>query len=206
MTTTSSILAATISAMANVILLAALPFLGYYLYHRLRNQRDFNEIRKRAGLQIGEVRYIGYCCVFALCIVVTLILWSPSLEMATRQGSAFRPFVGLGSGGATILMALLYGILKTGFAEEFLFRGLIAGSLARGLPLIWANIIQSLIFLIPHLLLLRIASELWVMLLPIFAGSLIVGWIRVKSGSIIGPWLVHASVNIVMCLSVATRT
>ena len=47
-------------------------------------------------------------------------------------------------------MALLYGVVKTGFAEELLFRGLIAGSLGRRLPLVWANLLQALIFLLPH--------------------------------------------------------
>jgi membrane protease YdiL (CAAX protease family) len=37
-------------------------------------------------------------------------------------------------------MALLYGVVKTGFSEELLFRGLIAGSLSRRLPLLWATL------------------------------------------------------------------
>ena len=53
-------------------------------------------------------------------------------------------------------MALLYGVVKTGFPEELLFRGLIAGSLSRRFSLLWANVVQALIFLIPHLLVLRI--------------------------------------------------
>ena len=39
--------------------------------------------------------------------------------------------MGLGLTGTSIAMALLYGVVKTGFAEELLFRGLIAGSLGR---------------------------------------------------------------------------
>jgi membrane protease YdiL (CAAX protease family) len=103
-------------------------------------------------------------------------------------------------------MALLYGVFKTGFAEELLFRGLIAGGLSRRFPLRWANLLQALIFLLPHLLVLRVMPEMWGVLPVIFAGVLFLGWVRIESGSIIGPWLIHASVNVAICLSVAART
>jgi membrane protease YdiL (CAAX protease family) len=103
-------------------------------------------------------------------------------------------------------MALLYGVVKTGFAEEFLFRGLIAGSLARRLPLPWANLAQALLFLLPHLLALRVMPETWGILPLVFAGALFAGWVRIRSGSIFGPWLLHAALNFTMCLSVAART
>jgi membrane protease YdiL (CAAX protease family) len=103
-------------------------------------------------------------------------------------------------------MALLYGVVKTGFTEELLFRGLIAGSLARRLPAVRANLLQALIFLAPHLLMLGVMPEMWWILPIVFAGALFAGWVRIKSGSIIGPWLVHASANVTTCLSVAIRT
>lgn len=48
--------------------------------------------------------------------------------------------------------------------------------------------------------------EMWGILPVIFAGSLLWGWMRIKSGSIIGPWLMHSSGNVAICLSVAMRT
>jgi membrane protease YdiL (CAAX protease family) len=53
-------------------------------------------------------------------------------------------------------MAPLYGVVKSGFIEELLFRGLIGGRLSRRFSLLWANVVRALIFLIPHLLVLRI--------------------------------------------------
>ena len=103
-------------------------------------------------------------------------------------------------------MSLLYGVVQTGFPEELLFRGLIAGSLSRRLPFLWANLGQALIFFVPHLLALKVMPELWRLLPVIFAASLLWGWVRIKSGSIIGSWLMHASGNVAMCLSVAIRT
>lgn len=197
---------AVLSAAVNVVLLAGVPFLVYAAYHRLRRKRSFAESARRAGLQVGEPRYIGYGVAFALLVIAGLFIWPPSLDSMLRQGSAQRQFAGLGLGAQAVTTALFYGIVKTGFAEEFLFRGLIAGSLARRLPFGWANLTQALIFLAPHLLLLAIMPGAAGILLLVFAGALVAGWLRIASGSIAGPWLMHGLVNVATALSVASRT
>ena len=196
---------AALSALVNLLLFAGLPFFVYFAYHKWRHKRTFGEISRRAGLQLGDGRYIAYSAAFALAGVAILAIWPPALEPFLRDGSPQQPFVGLGLSGPAVAMALIYGLVKTGFPEELLFRGLIAGSLARRLPLRWANLAQALVFVIPHLLILKVMPEMWRVLPVIFAGSLLLGWIRIKSGSIIGSWLIHASGNVAMCLSVAIR-
>jgi membrane protease YdiL (CAAX protease family) len=197
---------AAISALVNVLILAGLPFFVYLVYQKWHRKRGFGEIARRAGLRLGEGRYVGYSFAFALAAVAILAIWPPPLDPLVRHGSPQQSFRGLGLGGPAVPMALLYGVVKTGFTEELLFRGLIAGSLSRRLSMLWANLGQALIFLIPHLLVLRIMPEMWSILPVIFAGSLFLGWVRIKSGSIIGPWLIHASGNVAICLSVAIRT
>jgi len=196
---------AAISALVNLVVLGGLPFLAYFAYQKWRHQRSFNEIARRAGLQLGDGRFIGYGLIVALATVAVLALWPPPLEPFLREGSPQRAFVGLGLRGQAVGMALLYGVIQTGFPEELLFRGLIAGSLARRLPGVWANLLQALIFLAPHLLVLLIMPEMWWIIPIIFAAALFAGWLRIRSGSIIGPWLMHASANVAMCLSVAAR-
>ena len=197
---------AALSALVNLLVFAGLPFFAYFVYQEWRHKRAFGEILRRAGLQLGAGRYVAYSAAFAIAAVAILAVWPPALDPFLRDGSPQQPFVGLGLGGPAVLMALLYGVVQTGFPEELLFRGLIAGSLSRRLPLQWANLGQALIFIIPHLLVLRVMPELWGILPVIFAGSLFWGWVRIKSGSIIGSWLMHASANVAMCLSVAIRT
>src|SRR5262245_25120258 len=193
------------SAILNVVVLALIPFLGYYLYHR-RHGRTLGEVARRAGLQLGEVRYIGFGAAAAVLVVAAIVVWPPPLEPFLREGSPQRPFAGLGLSGTAVAMALLYGVVKTGFAEEFLFRGLIAGSLGRRLPLAWANLLQALIFLVPHLLILIIMPEMWWAMPIDFGGALFAGWVRIKSESILGPWMLHAAVNAATCLTVAMHT
>jgi membrane protease YdiL (CAAX protease family) len=195
-----------VSALLNLVVLAGIPFLAYFAYQRLRHRRRFLEVARRAGLQLGDARYIGYSLVIAAAGVAALLVWPPPLEPFLRDGSPQQPFVGLGLSGRAMAMALLYGLVQTGFAEELLFRGLIAGSLARRLRLRWANLTQALIFLLPHLLVLSIMPEMGWVIPVILAGALFAGWARIKSGSILGPWLIHGSANVTMCLSVAART
>ncbi len=197
---------AVVSALVNVFILAGLPLLGYWLYQRLRHRRTWSEIRDRVGLKVGETRFLFHSGAISLALALALVVWPPSLEPLTRPGSAQHQFVGLGMSATSVVLALLYGVVKTGFAEELLFRGMIAGSLGRRLPLRWANLLQALIFLAPHLLVLKFMPEAWVVLPLVFAGGLVAGWIRIRSGSILGPWLIHATANVVTCLSVVART
>lgn len=197
---------AALSAFLQVTLFGGVPFLIYVIYQKWRHKRTFGEIARRAGLQLGATRYLFYSLAFALVGVVMLVLWPPPVELFTRQGSAQRQFVGLGLSLPAITRAFLNGALQTALAEELLFRGLIAGSLSRRLPILWANVSQAFIFFFPHLLILRFAPELWVVLPLVFAGALLFGWVRIKSGSIVGPWLMHASGNVTMALMVAVRT
>lgn len=60
-------------------------------------------------------------------LVGALLVSPPPVASITREGSAQRVFLGAGLSGTTPLAALLYGGVHTGFSEEFLFRGLIAG-------------------------------------------------------------------------------
>lgn len=195
-----------VSALINLLILAGIPFLGYFAYNKWRHKREVIVIVRQVGLQFGEVRYIGYCLALAFASVLVIAIWPPPLAALTRFGSPQRPFLGLGLSGTAVAMALLYGVIQTGFTEELLFRGLIAGSLSRRFPFIWANLAQALIFLLPHLLILRVMPEMWPILPIVFALALFQGWVRIRSGSIIGPWLFHASANVAICLSVAIRS
>ncbi len=194
------------TAAVQFIVLAGLPFLGYFVYQWRRYNRSFSDTLKRAGLQRCPSRYLAYSVAFAAAGVIIGAIWPPPLEPLTRRGSMYRDFAGLGFTMPAIVAAILYGAVQTGLTEEILFRGLIAGSLARRLSAGWANFWQAFIFFLPHCLILLVAPEMWGLLPLVFAVMLFLGWLRIKSGSIIGPWLVHGVGNVAMALSVAIRT
>jgi membrane protease YdiL (CAAX protease family) len=199
------VLDAALSALVQLLAVGGAPLLVYTAYQTWRHQRSWPEIAERVGLKACPWRYLLYSVAFALVAIVAIVVWSPPLELFTREGSAQRQFVGLGFGG-TAISVFLYGVVQTGLTEELLFRGLIAGSLSRRLPLVWANLAQASIFFLPHLLILYVMPEAWGLLPLVFVGALVFGWVRIKSGSIVGPWLMHATGNMTIALSVALRT
>lgn len=74
------------------------------------------------------------------------------------------------------------------------------------MPVLWANLLQAAIFLAPHLLLLFIMPEHWPLLGLVFLGALFGGWLRIRSESILAPWVLHGSANLAVTLSVLVRT
>ena len=84
---------AALSALLNLVLFAGFPFLLYFLYHTRERKRELGEIAQRAGLQLGERRYLGYSVAFAFACIATVVAWPPPLEPLVRQGSGSRQFV-----------------------------------------------------------------------------------------------------------------
>lgn len=154
----------TVDTMVNLVILVVIPLLPYYVYHRRRHQRRLGEVLHRAGLQWGELTYLWHAVVAVTVICGWVWLFPPDLDVFTREGTTQHGFAGAGLSLEVISAALLYALVQTGFAEEFLFRGLITGSLSRRMPVLRANLIQSMIFLAPHLFLLFIMPEQWSLL------------------------------------------
>ncbi|HTS87307.1 MAG TPA: CPBP family intramembrane glutamic endopeptidase [Gemmatimonadales bacterium] len=198
------LLSAVVSAILNITVLAGIPFAIYALVQRWRHAQSVGESLTRAGLQVGAPRFLLHAALLAAVGIGGLLLWAPSPDLFAGPTSPQREFIGLGLTPMSVALAVLYGFFKTGFAEEVLFRGLIAGALARRLPETWALLVQALCFLLPHLVILAVAPAL-VWLLPlVFLGGWVAGWLRLRSNSILGPWLLHGALNTGICLQVAT--
>ncbi len=83
----------------------------------------------------------------------------------------------------------------TALGEEVFFRGLLGGWLMRRLGFQIGNALQTLIFLIPHALILLVSVSFWPLLIaPIVLGWLN-GWLRYKSESILHGMFIHALAN-----------
>lgn len=57
------------------------------------------------------------------------------------------------------------------------------------------NALQSLAFLLPHLLLLTISTRFWPLLIAQLIGGWIYGWLCDRSNSILPGWLAHSLGN-----------
>ena len=79
--------------------------------------------------------------------------------------------------------------------EEIFFRGLLGGWLIRRFGFRNGNLIQALIFLLPHFLLLLVGLDLWPILAVQFVAGWLLGWLRFRSESILPGWLAHSLIN-----------
>ena len=98
---------AALSALANLVLLFAIPFTVYAVYQARRHRRPIAELGPRLGLVVGDLRYTGYCAIAAVIIVAFIVLRPPPVEPFTREGSAQHAFVGLGITVPSILKITL---------------------------------------------------------------------------------------------------
>jgi membrane protease YdiL (CAAX protease family) len=57
------------------------------------------------------------------------------------------------------------------------------------------NLLQSIVFLLPHLFLLTVSITLWPILIPQFIAGWLYGWLLYKSGSILPSWIAHSLSN-----------
>lgn len=187
-----------VQAIQNALTLC-FPVAIYVAIVHWRSRVAWPEIARRLGLSRGNGRpYLFALAATALMGVV--VAWISSWT-SSFKGSMIAPFVGTSPTPALVAEAFNYGIVATGFPEELLFRGLIAGTLFRRLPFWKANLLQAAIFTLPHLLILLIAPRLWplAICLPIGLG-LVAGWLRQTSGSIWPSVILHGIPNAVGAL------
>ena len=79
--------------------------------------------------------------------------------------------------------------------EELFFRGLLGGWLERRYGFSKGNIVQALVFLLPHLLLLTVSTSFWLVIAVQFLAGWVLGLLRSRSGSILPGWLAHSIMN-----------
>jgi len=202
------VVSAVLSAVLQVVILGGVPLAIYSAWQKLRHHRSFREIRERAGLVLGDTSTLRFALGFAFLLSLSIVLFPPPLEhFLESETSPQKPMIGLGWSPQAWVIALSYGIFQNGFTEELLFRGLLAGALHRRMSLWAANLVQALIFFLPHLaMVVFLAPSLWMILPGLLIGSLIMGWQRMKSGSILGAWIMHAAANTTTCMFVAVQS
>ena len=161
-----------------------------FLFYRA----SFVEIGDSLGLSLGSKFYVGIGLLAS--IPGALLAMKISSMTSGFEGSMIKPYIGQTPNLQTVSAALLYGFVATGIPEELLFRGLIGGFLNKRFRPWIANVLQSIIFLLPHLLIVYFVPKLWVIgiFFPLGLG-LLNGWLLQKSKSIFPGILVHSIPN-----------
>lgn len=111
-------------------------------------------------------------------------------------------FTGVGLSATTLVSILLAAILKTAVAEELVFRGFIGKRIANKFGYLPGNLIQSVLFGLPHGLPLIIAYDMYLVGITLIFSAGIVGYLQFRlnekqaAGSIFPSICIHALMNI----------
>lgn len=159
---------------------------------------------KMIGLKKTSLNKLLYAIpalvVYFLILIITLSFVGqliPSINLDQNQDIGFD-----GTQGPALILVFASLVLLPAFVEEILVRGFLYGGLRNRLPKITSAIIASLIFGMAHLQLGNGAPALWVAAIDTFILSLVLIWLREKTGSIWAGVGVHMAKNSLAFMSI----
>ena len=139
----------------------------------------------------------GGLAVWAMRSIPEEVLSSPNVTVSQYEG--------LSLGTSTVLLVLFRETFYVALGEELFFRGLLGGVLFRRLGFALGNVVQSSLFLLPHLGLLLVSFGLWRLVLVQLVVGWLLGWLRFRSGSILPGWIAHSLANTLGALTVLSQ-
>jgi membrane protease YdiL (CAAX protease family) len=177
------------------LIIFSIPSLIYFLAKKKSLNRK--DLFSNLGFSFSPLKYFGFALgIAAISISVTyLVLWKFQINFAEYKNTNFERYKNYTFSITTISLVFLREVIYTTLGEEIFFRGYIGGLLFRKLNFHLANILQTLIFLLPHLLLLFVSIKLLPFILTILLSGWLLGWLRYKSNSIFPGLLAHTLVN-----------
>jgi len=182
-----------------VFLAEALTFIGIWWFIRVRGSslraigwkriRLWNIVQALGGYLVYFIAYI-----VVLSLVTHLI---PNLNINQKQELGFDN----ASGGIGLVLTFLSLVVFPPIAEEVVFRGFVYGGLRTKLKPVLAALATSALFATAHLQFGSGQPLLWVAALDTFTLSLVLCYLREKSGSLWPGIMLHALKNLVAFMS-----
>lgn len=168
-----------------------LLLIGCFIKYRKVRLSEIGLIRPQVR-NIGQALagYVFYMAAFFLIsFIVTLV--APNLNLEQEQQIGFAKT----TTGAALWLVFASLVLMPAFVEEILSRGLLYTGLRSKLPRLAAAVITSLLFAAAHLQFGSGEALLWVAALDTFVLSMILVYLRERSGSLWPPIMVHMAKN-----------
>ena len=184
-------------------ILFSIPSLIYIAVHKRRGEK-WNEIFEKIGWKssrpiffvwgLGVMIIVGGLGWLAFRAVPSEVLKDPNINVSGYAGWTLSV--------TSFLLVLLREAIYVALGEEIFFRGFLEGWLVRRLGFTIGNIIQAIVFILPHLLLLLVSLSLWPIIIVQFIAGWLIGWLRYRSNSILPGWVAHSLTNAFGALSV----
>ncbi|WP_410768416.1 CPBP family intramembrane glutamic endopeptidase [Fontibacillus sp. BL9] len=185
-----------ISAIFQVILFTAVPF----VYWLLTSRKIISFIRwigLKKPQNVSSNRFIVFFAGTVVIFSCSGLIASSFLDTQTLASSQFY-----GVGYAGLIPALIYSFVQTSLSEEILFRGFIGKRLGAKLGFGTGNVIQAFLFGLVHAVMLYgSAGLLRSLIVLLLTGA--VGWSigvineKLSGGSILPGWMLHGVTNFI---------
>jgi uncharacterized protein len=177
-------------------ILFSIPSIIYVFIQRKR-KLDWNLIFKNIGLKGAQAKYMAIGLGMGLLTGILSLLLPNILpvDILNQPSIAQSVYAEWPLGVSSFLLAFLREAVYVALGEEIFFRGFLGKLLFRKLGFTAGNLIQSIVFLLPHLLLLTVSLQLWPLLIAQFIGAWIFGWLCYRTDSILPSWFAHSLGN-----------
>lgn len=160
---------------------------------------------KAIGLNMPRFTHIGYAILGLFVYFVSLSILTvaikrflPMIDTEQKQQLGFQQ---VNNGGELILVFIALVILPP-IVEEILCRGFLFSGLRTKLPIVMAAFLTSIIFAAPHLQIGSGQPLLWIAFFDTFLLSLILVYLRLKTGSLWSSIGLHAIKNCLAFIAV----
>ena len=156
--------------------------------------RDLGWGRFRARFTLYALGGFAVYFVAYVLLLVVSDMFFPNIDLNQQQDIGFQQVYGAGALTVTFLSLVILPPL----AEELFFRGFLFTSFRRHMKLPIAILLTSLLFAVPHLLESKQpGSLLWVAGIDTFTLSLVLCYLREKTGSLWPGMLLHGIKNLI---------
>lgn len=149
------------------------------------------------GLRRPSVSDLGYSlagfAVYlpAVVLVMTAVkLWFPGVNLDQQQDIGFQA-----AQGSSLILVFISLVILPPIVEELLMRGFLYTGLRTKLKVGWAALITSLLFATAHLQLGNGAPLVWAAAIDTFILSMVLVWLREKTGKLWAPIGLHMIKN-----------
>jgi len=168
----------------------ALGILWLFLRYRRIDWRLLGFRRNVAWKDLGYavLGFLTYVLIFVIVIALTRALFNINVDQ--KQEVGFQDVIG----GFQKLLTFISLVLLPPVAEETLFRGFMFGGFRKKLPFIWATLFTSILFALPHLF-ESSHGLLWIGGIDTFILSLVLCYLREKTGALWAGIVVHMLKN-----------
>lgn len=183
-----------VSAQFVFVLLAEALTLGAVYWFLKRHKASWSIIGLRrprwSDAAYGLAAVIPYYLLY-IATVGLISLLVPGLNVDQEQEIGFENVVGL----LALTMTFVSLVILPPLTEEIVVRGVLYSSLKKALPVLWAVVATSFIFAAAHLPMGGAAGPLYIAALDTFVLSLVLIYLREKTGGLWAPITLHAIKN-----------